>query len=93
MTEAAKTLRDRAETGNVSEKMQEQVENAIEESESLEHFGTLRLDSLAKKERQTRENISLRSKLSYDVFSGDYSQFITLKKNADQLFSCFPNQP
>ena len=57
--------------------MQEQVENAIEESESLGHFGTLRLDSLAKKERQTRENINLRPKLSYDVFSGDYSQFIT----------------
>ena len=77
MTKAAKTLKGRAETENMSEHMQERVENAIEESESLEHFGTLWLDSLAKKEHQTRENINLRPKLSYDVFSGDYSQFIT----------------
>ena len=34
MTEAAKTLKERAETENLSEHMQERVENAIEESES-----------------------------------------------------------
>ena len=52
MTEAAKTLKERAETENMSEHMQEKVENAIEESESLEHFGTLRLDALSQKEKK-----------------------------------------
>ena len=45
----AKTLSDRSETGNVSEQMQEEVDKAIEENEILEIFGTLQLDTLAKK--------------------------------------------
>ena len=37
MTEAAKTLKARAETENLCEHMQDRVYNAIEESETLEH--------------------------------------------------------
>ena len=51
MTVAAKTLKERAEIENLSANMQEKVENAIEESERLEHFGTLRLDALSQKEK------------------------------------------
>ena len=51
MTEAVKTLKEMAETENLSEHMQEKVENAIEESESLEHFGTLWLDALSQKKK------------------------------------------
>ena len=58
MTEAAKTLKDRAETGNVSEQMLEQVDKAIEESESLEIYGTICLDALSQKERQDQLNIN-----------------------------------
>ena len=58
MTEAANALRDKAETENMSEQMQEQVDKAIKESESLEHYGTLRLDALSQKERQDQLNIN-----------------------------------
>ena len=79
--EAAKILKERAETDNMSEPMQKKVENAIEESESLEHFGTLRLDALSQKKDQDRLNINQRPKLSYEMFDGSYSGFNTLKKN------------
>ena len=93
MTEAAKALKEKAETGNMSEQIQEKVEKAIKESESLEHYGTLRLDALTQKERQDRLNINQRPKLSYKIFDGSYSGFGTFWKNQEQLFSYYPNQP
>ena len=93
MTEAAKTLKERAEIENLSEHMQEKVENAIEESENLEHFGTLRLDALSQKKDQDRLNINQRPKLSYEKFDRSYSAFGTFIKNADALIEFFPDQP
>ena len=75
MTNAAKTLKERAETENMSEHMEEKIDNAIEESESLEHFGTLRLDALSQKKDPDRLNMNERPKLSYETFDGDYSGF------------------
>ena len=66
MTEAAKTLKEWAETENLSEHMQERVDNAIEHSETLEHFGTLRLDAFSQKEKQDRLIMNQRPKLSYE---------------------------
>ena len=93
MTEAAKTLKERTETENLSEHMQEKVENAIEESESLEHFGTLRLDALSQKDKQDRLSINQRPKLSYEKFDGSYSAFCTFIKYAHALIEFFPDQP
>ena len=72
--------------------MQEKVDNAIEESESLEHFGTLRLDALSQKKDQDRLNMNLRPKFSYENFDGTYSNFGTFIKNAEQIFSFFFRQ-
>ena len=88
--DAAKTLKKRAETENMSEHMQERVDNAIEESENLEHFGTLQLDALSQKNHQDKLNMNQRPKLSYETFDGSYSAFGTFMKNAEQLFSFFP---
>ena len=82
-----------SETENLSEHMQERVDNAIEESETLEHFGTLRLDALSQKEKQDRLNMNQRPKLSYETFDGSYSAFGTFMKNAEQLYSFFPDDP
>ena len=73
----------------MSEHMQEKVDNAIEESESLEHFGTLRLDALSQKKDQDRLNMNQRPKFSYENFDGTYSNFGTFIKNAEQIFSFF----
>ena len=61
-----KTLKERAETENLYEHMQERVDNAIEESETLELFGTLRLDAIGAKKDQDRLNMNQRPKLSYE---------------------------
>ena len=73
--------------------MQEQVENAIEESESLGRFATERLDALSQKEKQDMLNINQRPKLSYEKFDGSYSAFGTFIKNAHALIEFFPDQP
>ena len=79
ITEAAKCLRQTKkkteETGTLSEAYSKQVDQAIEESKSLEHFGTLRLDVLAQKERQDRLNVSQRPKLAYEIFEGKASHW------------------
>ena len=77
----------------MSEHMQKKVENAIEESESLEHFSTLRMDALSQKKDQDRLNMNQRPNLSYETFDGNYSGFATFIKNAEQIISYFPDQP
>ena len=73
----------------MSEHMQKKVDNAIEESESLEHFGTLRLDALSQKKDQDRLNINQRPRLSYETFDGSYSGFGTFMIKEEQIFSFF----
>ena len=77
----------------MSEQMQEKVEKAIEESEILEHFGTLHLDALSQKECQDRVNITQTPKLSYETIDRSYSGFSTFLKNQEQLCSYYPDQP
>ena len=93
MTKAAKTLKERSERENLSEHVQERVDNAIEESETLEHSGTLRLDALSQKEEQDRLIMNQLPKLSYEKFEGSYSGFQTFIKNAHALIEFFPNDP
>ena len=74
----------------MSEHMQEKVENVIEESDSLEHFGTLRLDALSQKKDQDRLKMNPRRKLSYKTFDGSFCNIGTfIKKKTQKKSSVF----
>ena len=71
--------------------MQERVDNALEESETFEHFGTLLLDAIGAKKDQDSLNMNQRPKLSYEKFEGSYSGFQTFIKNAHALIEFSPD--
>ena len=57
------------------------IEAALGESEDLAEHVMQRLDDLAKDKKQARANVAARPRLSYEIFSGDISQFPTFQAN------------
>ena len=95
--ECAKALKELSdkhelETG-IEEHLSVVIKAALEETESLGLFGSIRLDQLCRMERQDRLNVNSRPKLSYEIFTGDVGQWPTFLKNREQLFSFYEGNP
>ena len=67
------------------------IEQALEESEQLATAAIIRLDELAREEKETRANVSARPRISYEIFAGDIGKFPTFSQNQQELYKMFAN--
>ena len=68
------------------------IEEALEQSESLAFYATMRLDELAKIEREEKALMQARPKLTYKPFKGDAGTLVTFQRNQKEIYKAFEKE-
>ena len=64
----------------------EAIEEAPDTADQLSESAVIRLDKLATEKEETKALISARPKMTFEVFTGDFSQFATFRSNQEQIY-------
>ena len=92
MTDCAKKLLDKLDLEpEVEAHLLVVIEEALDKSENLASYASMRLDELSRLDKEERQLIQARPKLSYEVFRGDIGTWPTFQQNQQEIYKMFAN--